>query len=588
MQILGSTTKRQKRLFERTFRYLGYSTSWSLGLLLFTFYMLSAISFLTDAVQTANFNWLWFLVSGAAFLPPFAIAASYRFFYLERRKERSRPWLNLLVAGLAGSSRNLGVGLFSLWSGLDDSSLWLFRFAGGFLMGIAIYTIWAFLDGARIEYLGSLRHLADTQSDLAATRLQMPEQIASTNEGLQQRTKQALFPQLAAIKELLASFSDSSEVVEHLRYTITEQIRPMMQEISRDQPKPFQTRNIRQYRNISAALPARFILHDKLMVTWSSIIELIGLSMWLIVLGSKNGLLDIVALFAIYFTVMSIFKYILPNGMQFKRATAVVLTSFFAFTASLAEIAYIHFVLDYPFLQFLMFAGFAVLSGVIGPVVLLQVSVRNERRTEIEKQIAGDLHAIAKENSLFAQRLWVFRKRWLLILHGNVQSSLTAALTRLESAEKVDAVLLELVMQDLRRAELAVESNLTEPVNLANGILELKAVWQGICDVRVNISERAKRALEQRDDSAFCVNEILKEAVSNAVRHGDANEAVVTVDRVTDDILHIEVANNGTVPAKSSENRGIGSDLLNEVCLSWSLETENKLVRLAAELPVKL
>lgn len=588
MQILGSVNKPPKRLFERTFRYLGYSTSWSVGFFLFALYILAAISFLTDALQTANFNWLWLLVSGSAFLPPLAIGVLYRHLFLDKRQNESHPWLNLLVAGFAGSIRNLGVGLLSSWTGLDNSALWSFRAIGGFVLGTTIFTLWAFANGARIEYLSSLNRLTILQSELSTKRNQMSSNVASVNDGLQERTKRALIPQLDSIKELLTSTPSLEAVVDKLRFTIAEQIRPMMKEISDTQPKPFVPKNLRKFRRPSASLPEQFILHDKLRVTWSANIELVGLANWLMVLGSKNGLVDVALMFAIYWAVLGTFKLFLPKGKQFRRRTAIALTIVFALTASVADILYIYFLLDYSYLQFLMFTGFAIISGVIGPLVLMQVTVRNEKRTEIEKQITADLISIAKENSLFAQRLWVFRKRWLLILHGNVQSSLTAALTRLQNAKEVDPVLVELLKQDLGRAEAAVESNLHARVNLANGILELQEVWQGICDVNVTISERAKRALARSDDTAFCVNEILKEAVSNAVRHGDASEADVTIDRITDDVLHVEVVNNGSAPSKKSETSGIGSNLLDEVCLSWKLAADKKGTSLVAELPIRL
>jgi signal transduction histidine kinase len=219
---------------------------------------------------------------------------------------------------------------------------------------------------------------------------------------------------------------------------------------------------------------------------------------------------------------------------------------------------------------------------------LLQVNVRSARRAEVESQITDDLLAIAKENSLFAQRLWVFRKRWLLVLHGSVQSSLTAALTRLQKAEQVDGVVLELVKQDLRRAEAAVDANLNDEIDLPSGLSELQEVWRGICEISIEISERAKRALARGHDSSFCVNEIVKEAVSNAVRHGDATSASVSIDRVTDDLLNVTVINNGSAPRVKEQQQGIGSDMLDEICLSWSLDVVKKKVRLVAELPVKL
>jgi signal transduction histidine kinase len=234
-----------------------------------------------------------------------------------------------------------------------------------------------------------------------------------------------------------------------------------------------------------------------------------------------------------------------------------------------------------------MFAGLTLLSGILGPIILMQLEVRTARRAEIESEISSELLEIAKENSLFAQRLWVFRKRWLLVLHGSVQSSLTAALTRLQKSEFGDPVVLELVKQDLRRAEIAVERNLTDEVDLDSGLEELKAVWAGICDIQVQVSGRAKRALLRSHDSSFCVNEIVKEAVSNAVRHGEASAANVVIDRVDDDLLQIEVSNNGTAPGRNRQ-QGIGSEMLDEICLSWELVSDKKSVRLVAELPVKL
>jgi signal transduction histidine kinase len=217
----------------------------------------------------------------------------------------------------------------------------------------------------------------------------------------------------------------------------------------------------------------------------------------------------------------------------------------------------------------------------------MQLSVRVEKRNEIEAQITDDMLAIAKENSLFAQRLWVFRKRWLLILHGSVQSSLTAALTRLQSTKVVDRVTIELVKQDLNRAESAVDSSLTDEFELEAGLSQLQEVWKGLCDVKVQVSSRAVRALARNMDSSFCVNEIAKEAVSNAVRHGEATEVEVLIDRVADDLLVLDVSNNGH-PPKTTDQAGIGSEMLNEICLSWSLTTDKKRVHLRAELPVKL
>jgi hypothetical protein len=586
MQLMGSFAKPQKRAFERTFRYLGSSSTWSMGFFWFAFSILSVISFLTDALQNGNFQVLWFLVSPAGFIIPLLIGVIYRYLFINFDPDKFRTVSNLLAAGIAGASRNLSVGILAHWAGLESTNLWLFRAIGGSVMGLAVFILWAFANGSKTDYLISLQRLAATQSNLASTRTQMPEHLAAINDNLQERTKQALLPQLSAIKQLLGT--NYAEALDKLRYAIAEQIRPMMLEIEKGQPKPFKVTNIRQLRKVKASLPNQFLLHDKLMVTWSSLLEMLGASLWLILLGSKHGLLDIPIMFTIYFTALSLCKFLLPNEKQFSKVVGILLTLIFALFASSMNLLYIYFFLDYSSLQTLMMMGFFLVGGVVGPILLLQVNVRSARRAEVESQITDDLLAIAKENSLFAQRLWVFRKRWLLVLHGSVQSSLTAALTRLQKAEQVDGVVLELVKQDLRRAEAAVDANLNDEIDLPSGLSEVQEVWRGICEISIEISERAKRALARSHDSSFCVNEIVKEAVSNAVRHGDATSASVSIDRVTDDLLNVTVINNGSAPRVKEQQQGIGSDMLDEICLSWSLDVVKKKVRLVAELPVKL
>lgn len=585
MQLKGLFANPPKRAFERTFRYLGSSSTWSMGFFWFAFVLLSVISFLTDALQNGNFQALWLLVSPAGFLIPLLIGTIYRYLFLNRSSDKSCTGSNLLAAGIVGASRNLSVGFLAELVGLESTNLWVFRAIGGFVMGLGVFTIWAFANGSRTDYLLSLKRLATTQAQLASIRSHMPEQLASINDRLQERTRKALLPQLTAIKQLLGTNSD--EAVDKLRFTITEQIRPMMQEIEKEQPQPFTVNNIRQLQKVSTKLPLRFALRDKLMVTWSSLLEMFGVALWLILLGSKNGLLDIAVMFVLYFAALSLCKLALPREFQFPRGAAVAATVLFALIASSVNVFYIYYFLDYSPLQMLMLMGFVLVGGITGPVILLLVNVQSTKRAEIETQITSQLLAIAKENSLFAQRLWVFRKRWLLVLHGSVQSSLTAALTRLQKAENVDSVVIELVKQDLRRAEVAVEANLNESIDLTSGLKELQEVWMGICNIQVNVSERAKRALARSLDSSFCVNEIVKEAISNAVRHGDATIANISIDRLADDVLQIEVTNNGA-KATSSPVSGIGSEMLDEICLAWELISERNSVRLIAELPIKL
>jgi hypothetical protein len=155
MQTREQITRPQKQGFKRTITYVGSPSTWSFGLFVFFIIILSAISFLTDAVSQNNFTPTWFAVSGAAFAPPLIIGMLYKSLFLNRRKAKTRFLLNLLVAALAGASRNVSVGFFALWAGIDVNPLWQFRVGGGAFMGIAVYVQWALLNGSKLEHQNS-------------------------------------------------------------------------------------------------------------------------------------------------------------------------------------------------------------------------------------------------------------------------------------------------------------------------------------------------------------------------------------------------------------------------------------------------
>ena len=533
-----------------------------------------------------SFNPLWFVVSAAGFLPPITVGFIYKIAYLNRRPEKSRPGLNLLVAAFAGSTRNLSVGLFALWANLDTSQLWLFRFFGGIVVGIAIFILLSLSQGTTTDYKSSLRKLASIQSDLAATREEMPELLQEVNENLQNRTKASVLPQLDAIYKALGETRSGEAAVSQLRETLAKEIRPLLEELAQQSPQPFKERDFQGLRKVKSTLPSRFRLYESMPILGAAVTQAIGYGFWLIFLYAGAGLVQSVIAIVVYGFVLFALKQFIPRNREFSKGVATSLIVVLSAVSSACVAIYLAS-LNIPLLTYLAVTGVSVFSGILAPVILAQTSARHNRQKEIEKRIAGELSAIAKENSLFAQKVWVFRKRWLLVLHGTVQSALTAAVTRLQNAPEIDEYTVQMVNQDLRRAEKAINSDEQTTIKFEEALAELKAVWSGICDLTIEISERAKRALLRNSDSAFCVNEIAKEAVSNAVRHGSASSAKILIDRVEDDTLHIEISNDGIAP-RTREKPGIGSSMLDEICLNWYLEAKSRKVTLVADLPVRV
>ena len=84
----------------------------------------------------------------------------------------------------------------------------------------------------------------------------------------------------------------------------------------------------------------------------------------------------------------------------------------------------------------------------------------------------------------------------------------------------------------------------------------------------------------------WVTTQICKEAISNAVRHGDAKNAKITIDRELDDILELEVSNDGT-PRPNEIKQGLGTGMIEDLSLSWSLASENNRTRLSVQIPLQ-
>ena len=586
MSLQGSSSNTVKRAFDRTLRYFGQSKAWSPGLFVFFVLVTAVLSFLTDALRLDSLDPLWILASATGWTPALIIGMLYKGSVLNRFPERRFAALNLFIAGLAGAARNLTVGWMASLLSLDTSSIWAFRAFGGFIIGAVVFGIWAAGLGSRLEYIASLEKLAIAQRRLAQTRERIPNQISEVNDLLEERTRQSLIPQFESIRQQVGQTDSIPNAVEHLRQALSQQIRPVMEKLAKEKPVPVKLQDIEDYRVVAPKLPEAYRLREKIMVGWSSVMVWLGIALWFVFLSTSGGLVKSLIAVAPYALTLGFLKLCVPKQKTFSKISGITLTSLFALLSATASgVAIWSFQTSLG--EYLMLMGFVVLSGLIGPVFLLQVNSRVDQRIENERLLQNHLDDIAKENARFAQKLWVFRKRWLLVLHGTVQSALTAAIVRLQSSEQEESVARQLALQDIQRAEQAVKTQLEAPQNFERELSELVRVWRGICDVKTTISERAKRVLYKQADVAFCANEILKEAISNAVRHGSATNARVTIDREHDDLLTIEVWNNGTAP-DSKDRIGIGSEMMNEVCLRWKLSGSRGDVTLLAELPVSL
>lgn len=183
-------------------------------------------------------------------------------------------------------------------------------------------------------------------------------------------------------------------------------------------------------------------------------------------------------------------------------------------------------------------------------------------------------------------RIHALQRQFGYFLHGAVQSALNAAVLRLVRSQQSTADWNRFAT-DVASAETMVGQFEPQRLVLRDQIEQLKSVWEGVARVAFSCPAEVEVAIDGDSLAAFSANEIWREAVSNAVRHGSATAIDISVAR-EDEFIHLVVANNGSLPSAQMQGN-LGLTLLDDLSSEWwfdIVENSPLSVRLHAKIPV--
>ena len=483
--------------------------------------------------------------------------------------------LVLVGALVIGFVRTVITTGLALEIGIDANVSWGFQLVTGALYELVMVGIWANVNGAYRSHKAIVAELSSTKNEILGYRENAEEILREQQENLVSLTRKSLLPQLMLIEEAIAAGVSTPVsrwgVAQELKGLINNQVRPLSEALRRSARDLAKPSKISQEPTVSIlAIPKRFFISHSIFPGVNYLVILLGFiasPYWLLGLGW----VPISALFSIsYLLVLVALKRITAPWPEISAWLGVPLLVIFSVLPVLPSFALT--VLLYPNDEQATIFGLSMMT--LSAVVFLALALLDSfdfgsraYRAQLDEQVKD----LAYETALFEQQLWAARRNWSLVIHGTVQASLTAALTRLNSNE-VDETTSELAKKDLERAISALTNPPVVNLQLARAIEDLAATWQGVCEIEFEISAQLKKIFSSDANLAMCVNEILKEAVSNAVRHGDAKNANIEMKLVGGDVVELKVSNDGTPPSTIAR-KGLGSALLDELTLAWKLST---------------
>lgn len=219
--------------------------------------------------------------------------------------------------------------------------------------------------------------------------------------------------------------------------------------------------------------------------------------------------------------------------------------------------------------------GLILTTSAYGTIQKREERVEGAVRLEIEKELVDSV----AENRLVAQ----LTREAARDLHGSVQTRLIACAVAIEQATQTndaeafaDAVgeAMAILVQPLALLHPG------ESVSMREEILRKISLWEGLCDISVDFDP-------QFDDGQHAgsrdVGRIVEEAITNAIRHGDAQRVSIFVHVVGDDV-EIRVSDDGRELREGSP--GLGTALLDSLAPgNWSLSRSDQKTTLTVLLP---
>lgn len=562
------------KTYLRLWRRLGLFEVWDRPMLFFIVCATALLSYAFDAVRLNNYSWAWIPVNAISL----AAATLIGFVGVKLAKGRKlnadeRAWFNLVIAATAMGIKNLLTFVLCGVFGIEDSGTLLFRFIGGATIGVSLLVIYSNLRGAKIERLIVQQELLAKERALRGFRENINDSFASEQEELTDRTTAEILPRLLALQEKVELGENGVSLTEEFEQMLKKEVRPLSNNLAREAaslklslPEPVEIMPSKLNVKINLALTVRPLATGLL----------IFISWWMMsqVFLPQATFMDIVVATLIYQALLFLIQ-LAVRGL--KEVTVNVALVFAAIPGTIA--AFPSYVLLYQVPHeldqqnllptFLIVGAWASLAYSLSYIVDRGREVAEEKLTKVVSQLS-------RENKIFEQKLWVAQHVWYTLLHGTVQSALTAAAIRAGSNAVLTAAQKQAILQDLNRAIFALKNPTLADVDFAQSLFDLEQTWTGICTITTSIEPELLHSLGEKQDARLVTNEVLKEAVSNAVKHGQATQVTIKLSFSTERDILLEVLNNGEAP-QVRELSGIGSKIFDSVCLNYALSRDDTL-----------
>jgi signal transduction histidine kinase len=476
----------------------------------------------------------------------------------------------IFVFLLAGFFR--GAVIFQVGSafGVIPPGEWPYRIFGSTLFILVSLSLVTVLVSNSVRATEELAKLETSRLVLEKRLSSMRFEISRMNSELAGQVSGLISPVIKELMEKIkgAKSNELGREVQSLRRTIDDVIRPLSQDVAQNADELENT----EITAPKVSIRENFKLDTKLQVAlqivpfWSTALITVISTPAAIRFYGQSAIQALLVFALVTVLVLEISSFLL------RRVTARALTAFFVQLAVFAAAGVISSIaLSLTSLDADVYPAVRIVTLTL--VIGLAMFIGQIRQTQryANQQVARDVNQqLELLNSQVRRELWLNRRRIATVLHGPVQAALYASAMRLAQATRPSKKLIQSVNEDLAEALEVLKFESLEKTDLRDVLTQIVDVWSGTCEIYPVISKSVYQAIKKKPLLGEAVAEILREAISNAIKHGAATEIEVDA-KISHNLIVLSILNNGKAPV-SRTGTGFGSKLYSELTHTWSLD----------------
>jgi signal transduction histidine kinase len=457
-----------------------------------------------------------------------------------------------------------------------------YRLFGGPLFVYGAIAMLAIFNSSRMRHEKTLAELEIEKAELDELRGGIRERIRLQRADLLKRVQTVLAPVVDEVKSQLQS--SPAELSSRLRDVVETVVRPLSHDIGKGSRLDDEVSVISNRAALASAksrFPSRIsagaMIVPELLVFATASIAIAANAINFPDAAFAGSVISLIAVWLGYKVLQVVFQNLWVNFAIALSISIVGAIGVALLTAQVLNL--LGFELpDTLILQF-------IFSQIFFTLISFYMQFLRTQRRDAEVEMTKVVSDLAILNSQLRQEVWLNRRRIASILHGSVQAALYASAIRLAKNDAPTTQDVEDVQHDIAAAISKLESG--EGGETFIEVLEqVREVWDGAVEVELpQMTEQILSQLEANPVASACAAEVVREAVSNAVKHGKAEHVVIALEQTNPHLLGITVTNDGQ-PLPAEIEAGYGSTILDEVAFTWQLENRGGYTVLGAAIAI--